>query len=759
MLLADALVLHPLPRWPEGSRTEKARPGPPPQPEAVPGPPLTIRFPGARSVEGEGLVATLHHFLLGSGFTRNVPGFERVLYRDVVPGIDVVVRAGRQGFAYDLHVSPGAGLDALVLEIEGAHDAALAGGDVLALQTSAGRVEMLIGAAWEIDTPSGATCAIASSFRMLDADAGRLRVGFEAPGRDPARAFVLDPSLAYATYVGGSGQEDFIDMDVAPDGSVYLAARSFGGPTTPGAFQEVPPGGGSDAWAGKLSPDGSTLEWATYLGGSDVEVLIGIDVDQDGTVVLVGDTWSANFPVTAGVLDTTNDGAPNTSDLFVTRLAPDGSSLVWSTFYGGPDYEVIENSTLFPSGDVLVFAKPGAATPPATPGAFDTIFNPFDDHFLARISADGTQLVFQTYFAGSAYGFAFDNESNIYFSGGMGFPGTPGAYKEMLAPGDPGDMAVMKMDPMGTYLHWATFLGGDEDIENPAGGIALDAAGAVYVAGWTKSDDFPVTTEAPGGNNINGFVAKLLPGGSDLVWSTYLSACCGGSTFLSGIAVDPAGNAFVSGDSNRAGFPVTPDALQPNYIGSGTAPDGHLTKLDAFGEALVYSTYFGGSGGEYLPLVGLDATHDVHLAMQTTSSNLPVTQGAYDPAYSGGGDMFVAEFTGIPVAPWRVLGGGVKGSLDTPNLAGAGALTPGSPTRLSVRGGAPSAAAMLVVHLPALGLPLTSGLTLTPTGMAMVPLATNEEGALDLTFAWPAFSPGLRLTVQVWIEGLALDSS
>ncbi len=760
VLLDDRLVLHPMPRRTERRLSEELgfeleppfeRPA---EPEPVPGPPLTLRFPEAPSLAGEGVLPTAHHFLLGTGSTRNVPGFERVVYRDVVDGIDVVVRTGGGSYAYDLHVEPGADLGALTLEIEGASAAELLSDTVLALETSAGRVEMRIGESWEVDPATSERLPVTSRFQLAESDDGRLHLGFEAPGRDSSRAFVLDPSLVYATYVGGTGQDAFRDMDVAADGSVYIVADTGTAPTTPGAFQTVQVGG-LDAWAGKLSPDGSTLEWGTYFGGSASDAIASIAVDEDGTAVLYGTTWSPDFPISPGSLDTVNENAPSKSDLFISRLLPDGSDFVWSTFYGGPDHEADGTLALFPNGDVLIFGQPAIATPPATPGAIDTDFV-VGDRLLARITADGTQLVFQTYFLAGVNDIAFDGDSNIYLTGSASSQfthTTPGAYKEVMGPGAVGgDAQISKLNPLGTQVIWSTFLGGDLNTDFPLA-IALDAAGAVYVAGWTTASDFPITTGSPGGNFHSGFVTKLLPGGSDLVWSRSLSSCCGMSTFLYGLVVDPAGSASVAGNSNSSGFPTTTDAPQPAYIGTGNKSDAHLTKIDPFGESLVYSTYFGGGGSDTRPQIGLDAKHDLHMVMESGSDSIPTTRGVYGPDYAGGEDLVAASFS-MPVAPWRVLGEGLMGNADTPNLSGAGDLTPGSTTRFSVRGGAPFAPALLSVGFSSHLLSQTGGMALAPTGLS-VSTATNAQGALDLSFSWPSLPPGLRLTSQVWIEDSA----
>lgn len=312
--------------------------------------PIVLRFPRAGAVKGDGVLPTRHHFLRGPvSSARNVRGFQRVLLRGVAPGIDVVVRKGPAGFAYDLLVAPGATLEGFTVEVEGAEQLARRGDDVLEMTTSAGVVEQRIGASWQVDAASGKAVPVASRFRVLEAANGKLRFGFAAPGRDPERAFVLDPTLVWVTYIGGPNQELLKDMEVRPDGAVYLTCRGQpGAPTTPGSLQHQP-GDVFDIWIGKLSADATQLAWATFLGGTDVEEPFGLDVDQDGSVIVAGHTWSADFPTTPGSLQPTFAGVATKSDLFVSRLAADGASLVWSTFYGGPDYENASCSALFPS--------------------------------------------------------------------------------------------------------------------------------------------------------------------------------------------------------------------------------------------------------------------------------------------------------------------------------------------------------------------------------------------------------------------------
>ena len=215
--------------------------------------------------------------------------------------------------------------------------------------------------------------------------------------------------------------------------------------------------------------------------------------------------------------------------------------------------------------------------------------------------------------------------------------------------------------------------------------------------------------------------------------------------------MDSAGSVLAVGSSSEPNYPVTPDAYQPTFIGGpGSSGDAHVTKFDPFGETLVYSTYFGGDGGESCTLTGLDAAQNLYFALDSGSSDLPVTAGAYDSTYNGSFDTYVAKFS-LPLAPWKVLGGGAIGATDVPNLAGQGALTVGSPARLSVRGAAVSAPASIIVGLSAANLPFKGG-TLVPMPTLIVPLLTSSQGSLDLPFTWVNAPAGIDLFVQVWIK-------
>jgi hypothetical protein len=720
--------------------------------------PLSLAFAaGARHVEGLEARETLHHFLVGDAQASGARGFERVALRGVGPGIDLVLRADGGAFEYDLELAPGAPLEDLVIEVEGASALELRAVNTLVAHTQAGEVEQRIHASWQGVEREPVACR----FRLLEPSGERLRFGFEAPEWDGERALVLDPSLVYLTYVGGSNQELLIEAETDPSGAVLLLAKSPGGtPVTPGSFQSAPTF--TEAWVGKLSADGSSLEWATYLGGSHTDNPKDLVLGPDGSVTVVGETWSPNFPVTPGAYKgVIGAGGITKADVFVSRLDATGTSLLWSTFYGGETSEATWTCGLYPNGDVLVAFDPFSADPPSTPGVIDELHNP-GDLALFRLSADGSERLWQTYFrASTIQDIHIDADSNAYLGGYIfeqdaPLMTTPGVFKEVLAPGD-GDGFVTKLNADGTELVWSTYFGGEPNVgsgNDRIFGIDLDAAGAVYIAGSTESDILPVTADAfqvasPGGGSTEGFAAKLLPNGTGLVWSTYVGAWgFAGGTSLTDVQVDSGGNAVVIGSANEPIFPVTPDAFQPVFIGPlPSSGDMLFCKLTAVGEGLDYATWLGGTGTDNGGELAYYAPSEDAVFAFGGGPSLPTTAGAYQPLYAGATDLAVARFD-FALAPWRILGGGLAGK-EVPNLVGLGPLTAGATTRLALRGAPATSPVFLVAGLQQIDFPLLGGI-LVPLPQVVVPVSSGALGDLDFAFAWPPSPSGTQVFFQAW---------
>jgi beta-propeller repeat-containing protein len=406
-------------------------------------------------------------------------------------------------------------------------------------------------------------------------------------------AFVtkLNPTgsaLVYSTYLGGNRGAAGGGIAVDADGNAYVTgsttSRDF--PTTPEAFQPSFAGGDLDAFVVKLDPTGSALLYSTYLGGTNslTEGGSGIAVDVDGNAYVTGVTRSPDFPTTPGAFQSIFGGG---YDVFVTKLNRTGSALVYSTFLGGSAFDYQPRVALGVDGSAYVTGVTQSSNFPTTPQVFQPSYGGQGDAFVTKLAPDGSGLVYSTYLGGfgddggsdiavDAAGNAYVTGSTFSFGPGPRFPTTPGAFD--TTSGNTYDAFVSKLHPSGSCLVYSTYLGGsDEDRGNA---IAVDADGNAFVTGHTRSTDFPTT---PGvfqpsiGGVFDTFVTKLNPTGSLLLYSVYLGSMSDDRAF--GIAVDAAGNAYVTGmtgdcfnpDCSTNNFPTTPGAFQPNYGGTGDA--------------------------------------------------------------------------------------------------------------------------------------------------------------------------------------------
>ncbi|MGQ9928357.1 MAG: SBBP repeat-containing protein [Chloroflexaceae bacterium] len=339
-------------------------------------------------------------------------------------------------------------------------------------------------------------------------------------GNTDAFVVKLNPAgsaLAYATFLGGS-DSDFGDaIAVDASGAAYVMGRtgSANFPTTAGAF-DTTHNGNTDSFVVKLNPYGTTLAYATFLGGSFWDISEAIAVDASGAVYVAGETWSSDFPTTAGAFDTTYNG---NFDAFVVQLNPDGAALTYATFLGGIYADLGSGIAVDASGAAYVTGMTFSADFPTTPGAFDTMHNGNGDAFVVQLSSTGAALTYATVLGGSdqerGNAIAVDASGATYVAGttrSANFPTTAGAFDTALDGNL--DAFVVKLNPDGATLAYATFLGGSNDDFGDA--IAVDASGAAYVMGRTLSADFPTTPGAfdtTYNGNGDAFVVKLTMAG------------------------------------------------------------------------------------------------------------------------------------------------------------------------------------------------------------------------------------------------------
>lgn len=391
-------------------------------------------------------------------------------------------------------------------------------------------------------------------------------------------------TLIYSTLLGGSRTDYAYGIALDTAGNAVITGytdSSTDFPVTSGAFDTTLNGMG-DAFVSKLNADGSALIFSVVLGGNSEDQGRSLALDSAGNIYIIGRTMSANFPITPGAIDSTfNDII---FDVFVSKLSADGSSLLYSTYLGGPstiwgDYGngiAVDND-----GNAYITGITDCSSFPTTPGAFDTSYNGNGDVFVSKLNTTGTTLIYSTLLGGSgsddAEDIALDNAGNVYITGNTSspaFPITPGAFDTYYNSG--GDIFISKLNADGSALVYSTFFGGSGNDRGMH--IALDNKKCAYITGYTASStNFPTTPTAistthNGLNDI--FVSKFNGDGSALLYSTYL----GGSNNDSGegIAVDNAGNVYITGSTLSSDFPITLGAFDTTYNGSG---DTFVSKL------------------------------------------------------------------------------------------------------------------------------------------------------------------------------------
>lgn len=657
----------------------------------APGSVLRMRLAGANSAAppplGEEQLPGTANYFIGSDpaqWRSGVPTYAKVRYRDVYPGVDLVYYGNQRQLEYDFVVAPGADPKPIRLRFAGAKGLRLGAAGDLAVTAAGGEVTLRKPAVYQV--AGGRREPVEGSFALL---AGNT-VGFRLGSYDRAKTLVIDPVLAYSTYLGGSGGDSASAIAVDAAGNVYVAGSttSTDFPVTQGSLQKT---NGSPVYYGtafvaKLNPAGTALLYSTYLGGSGSDRANGLAVDAFANLYIVGATSSSDFPVTKHAFQTAKPGSTNG---FVCKLNPTGSALVYSTYLGGTStsYEGGDSAAAVAvdgAGNAYVTGFTNSTTFPVTAGAFQTKNNAglASNAFVTKLSPDGSALVYSTYLGGSgrivfsfgpqvwdgdvAAAVALDSAGNAYVTGyaySPDFPVTAEAFQttnRALVPYAPGGVAasynrynafITKLNPGGTALVYSTYLGGSGLAKysgDHGNGMAVDAAGNAYIAGTTQSSDFPVTDGAFQATNhsaagSNAFLAKLNPTGTALVYSTYL----GGSATdaANGLAVDLSGNAYLAGSSTSIDFPVTQGALQTSNRGPGSG-NAFLAELSASGGALTYSTYLGGSGTDSANGIVLDGFGSAYLAGSASSTDFPATAGAFQTANhsaSQAANAFVAK--------------------------------------------------------------------------------------------------------------------
>jgi Bacterial Ig-like domain (group 3)/Chitobiase/beta-hexosaminidase C-terminal domain/Beta-propeller repeat len=671
------------------------------------------------------------NYILGrdpSKWHTDIPNFKKVRYADVYPGIDLLYYGNHQQLEYDFVVAPGARTHAIRLHFAGTQGIKLDADGDLSITGAHGSVAFHRPEVYQ--TVDGVRKTISGRF-SLRADN---TVGFAVGRYDRTRPLVIDPTLTYSTYLGGTNAEFAVVAAVDSGGDAYVAGLTISTdfPVTSGAFQSInyaeATNAVSTAFVSKFNSSGTALLYSTFLGGNAIadtqheqgDYVHGLVVDASGNAYVTGWTYSSDFPVTSGAFQTTDQvAAYELANGFVTKLNPGGTGLVYSTYLGGNSLTEPNSITIDSSGDAYVSGITFASNFPTTAGVVQTVNNSAAGEdgfnaFVTKLNPTGTSAIYSTYLGGgssdgSSLGnyywtnpIVVDKSGNVYVAGftdSGNFPVTSGAYQTKN--NGTFNITVSKLNPTATALLYSTYLGGDTI--SISEGLAVDSTGNAYVAGYTSDTDFPVTsgafqtinkadtnttTSADAVNN--GFLTKINPTGTALVYSTYLGGTTGpwGGDHIYSLALDSSDDAYVAGGAMSSDFPVTSNAYQPTNHGATHCCDyttytsnGFLTEFNPAGSALIYSTYLGGSGtqnpggaggfGDEAYYVALGPNQNAYIVGYTSSSNFPVTAGAFETTYTSQQNTgFVADFD-LGAAP-------TTGDSITALAASANSVSPGT---------------------------------------------------------------------------------
>lgn len=639
---------------------------------------LRMRWEGGNAhpaISGRGPLPGRVNHLVGRdprGWRTGIPTWDSVRYGGVYTGIDLLFHGtaaspgGRGRLEYDFIVAPGADPDQIRLAFDGATHTHIDERGDLILSTAAGPVRHRRPVAFQ--TIDGTQRAVACDYRLTAPAPGSpdspgppatARVTFSVGAYDPSQPLVIDPVLVYGTFIGGRGDAVGLGITVDADGNPYVAGVSgsvyFG--TTSGAY-DTTLAGFSDAVVMKLAPDGASLVYATYLGGFEYEDCRGLYVDGDGSAYVSGWTASTDFPTTPGAFQT--EYAGGASDLFVAKLNPTGTALVYSTLLGGSGRDTGSYShglAVDAGGHACVTGDTVSQDFPTTPGAYDRSLDGGGDAIVAQLNPEGTALEFSTFLGGTegevGRDVAMDPIGDVYVTGETAsdnFPLTPGAFQVRRK--GPSDIFVTRLRRDGSGLVYSTFLGGSGSGEETGLAIAVDTGGTAYLTGNTYSSDFPVTPGVvrprkgdPDAAKVDAFVARVRADGTGLLFSTYLGG--NGNEYGRDIVVDGGGRPYVTGHTSSTDFPVTSNAVSTVLRGP---EDGFVTTLNNRATAILFSTYIGGTNSDYPYGIALDGKGGILATGVSGSKDFPVTPGAYDLAIDES-DGFVVRLLPPPVAP------------------------------------------------------------------------------------------------------------
>lgn len=412
------------------------------------------------------------------------------------------------------------------------------------------------------------------------------------------------------------------------------------------------------------------LIYSTYIGGNVYEESYSIAVNTSNNAYVCGFTNSANYDIVMGSFQFINAG---NWDVFVSKLNDDGTGLIYSTYIGGSGSDFAVSNAIDSDNNLYITGYTDSPNYDVTSGAFQMIKGLGFDGFITKLNATGTALIYSSYIGGNdgdySRSIVIDTSNNAYISGSTystNFPTSMGAFQNVA--GGLVDIFVSKINAYGSALIYSTYIGTFNNEEGQS--IAVDTSGNAYITGRAHFGFIitPGAFQSVNGGGSDAFIIKLNTAGSALIYSTYV----GGNGSDSGydIALDSFNNAYITGDTESSNYLVSPDAFQNGHEGGFT--DAFVTKINASGTQLIYSTYVGGNGDDTAYSIAVDMNDNAYITGLTESTNFDITNGAFQTTNAAGRDVFVTQInpTGTALIYSTYVGGdnndvGLSIALDT----------------------------------------------------------------------------------------------
>ena len=579
---------------------------------------LEVRYEGARSaarVEACGSAGAQLNFLIGNqpeAWRTNVPGYECVATRGLYDGIDLQISAQGGNLKSEFQLAAGADPRQIRLRYEPAAAIAVEPDGSLRVETAAGD--------WREDAPllyqqiAGQTVRVEGRFSVLPDGS----VGFEVGDYDATQRLVIDPVLTFSTPLGGTGISTATGVAVGSDGTIYVAGYSDAA-DLPVQSPVLSRASSVEIYVAHIQPSTGRLLYASYIGGSGDDRAFGIAVDSTGAVYLTGWTTSTNFP-TASPYQASSGGG---KDAFLLKLGVGGSSLIYSTYYGGTSSDAgnaiaLSGSSVWIAGDTSSTSLPGVNGWKTTKGALQ-------DGFVARFTSAGL-LAVSSYVGGSGTdtirALAVDSAGNVYVGGGTDSNNLTLPMGALMPSQNGGqDGFIIKLDASGTQELAGTYLGGlqgSASYPEKVMALAVDSLQNVYAAGLTPSYDFPTATawQSALSGMQDGFAVKLNSAMSNMMWGSYIGGS--GDDTINAALLDSTGGLVLAGTTTSSDLVVQSGVQAQNY----GAADGLLARVAAGGTGLTMLSYLGGSAADGLNALALTASGSLVVGGQSGSADL-----------------------------------------------------------------------------------------------------------------------------------------